>query len=196
MGKELNLLPREYGKGTIENRRKNNTLIAIVAIALMVALSFGGVTARELYLNIQNNKLKMKLQESKSQVLEKERLQLQIDLTKKHIQVANSLKTIKDKDTDELIKLLKSEAEKQSGIKLTIDYKNTGFSKNQSSINIDGNAKSVEDINKFWANLRENDLFKKSHLNGYNEDKGKGFVFNGKIIIEGVDENVQTQQGQ
>ncbi|MEG1286692.1 MAG: PilN domain-containing protein [Clostridium sp.] len=196
MGKELNLLPREYGKGTIENRRKNNTLIAIVAIALMVALSFGGVTARELYLNVQNNKLKMKLQESKSQVLEKERLQLQIDLTKKHIQVANSLKTIKDKDTDELIKLLKSEAEKQSGIKLTIDYKNTGFSKNQSSINIDGNAKSVEDINKFWANLRENDLFKKSHLNGYNEDKGKGFVFNGKIIIEGVDENVQTQQGQ
>ncbi|KJU70984.1 PilN domain-containing protein [Clostridium baratii] len=193
MNRELNLLPREYVNGDKEAKKKNIVMTSIIGLCLIVGISFGFVRAREMYLKVQNNKLKEELQSSKEQVLEKERLELQIELTKKHIEVAKSLKSIKDKDTYGLIKLLMDEANSKNGISLEVDYKNTGFSKNQSIINIDGTAKNIDDINRFWASLRESELFNNSHLNGYSEDKGKGYNFSGTITIGGTDLNVKNE---
>ncbi|CUQ27328.1 hypothetical protein [Clostridium baratii] len=193
MSRELNLLPREYSNGDRQAKKKNIVITSILGLALIIGLSLGFAKGREAYLNIQNNNLKGKLQESRDKVIEKEKIQLQIELTKKHIEVAKSLKAIKDKDTAGLIRLLIDEANSKNGIKLNADYKNTGFAKNQSIINIDGKAKSIEDINRFWASLRESELFYNSHLNGYTDDNGKGFTFSGTITIGGDQIDVKDE---
>ncbi|MGL4572209.1 MAG: PilN domain-containing protein [Clostridium sp.] len=192
MMKELNLLPQSYAshKKTVK-QKKNIATGSLIGILAVVAI-FVGIFGQEMYLTMKKTKLQSEIDRSMELLLENERLDNEISLTKQHIEKAEILKGIKGKDTDglidELSKLFPAELKVY-----TLSYKNNVYSTEQSGsnisiINLSGIAKTKDDIENLWANLRENEKFKDAHIANIAESKD-GFTFSLDLIVKGVNSN-------
>ena len=187
MMKELNLLPQSYAshKKIVKQKKKiaTGTLIGGVVVLGVTGFIFG----QETYLNIKKSKLQNEISTSRELVAKNEKLVNDIALTKQHIEKAETLKGIKNKDTDgvinELSKLFHGD------VKIgTLNYQNNASSDNGNviaTINMSGTAKSKGDIENFWANLREHEQFKDSHIASITEGKD-GYAFTIDLSVKGV----------
>lgn len=184
--KELNLLPQSYAshKKIVKQKKKiaTGTLIGGVVVLGVVGFIFG----QETYLNIKKSKLQNEISTSRELVAKNEKLVNDIALTKQHIEKAETLKGIKNKDTDgvinELSKLFPGD------VKIgTLNYQNNASSDNNiiATINMSGTAKSKGDIENFWANLREHEQFKDAHIASITEGKD-GYSFTIDLSVKGV----------
>lgn len=187
MMKELNLLPQSYAshKKIVKQKKKiaAGTLIGGVVVLGIVGFVFG----QETYLNIKKSNLQNEISASRELVVKNEKLVNDIALTKQYIEKAETLREMKNKDTDgvinELSKLFPGDVKIN-----TLNYQNNTSSDNSNviaTINMSGVAKSKGDIENLWANLREHEQFKDSHIASIAEGK-EGYAFTIDLSVKGV----------
>ena len=192
MMKELNLLPQSYASHKKTVKQKKNVATGSLIGFLAVVAIFVGIFGQEIYLTMKKTKLQSEIDRSRELVMKNESLVNEISLTKQHIEKAETLKGIKNNDTDgvmdELSKLFPAE------IKIdALSYKNNANSTEQSgsivaAINLSGVAKTKGDVENLWANLREHENFKDAHIANIAEAKD-GFTFSLDLIVKGVNSN-------
>lgn len=175
--KRLNLIPHDL---KIENMKGKKKFSYVLGGALVLLILFGGIgylKGKEVYLNSQKTKLINKINNNQANVDKLNTLENDIALYNMHIEKVELLNGQKDKKTDDLIfdiqRLIPGEVVINS---FTIN--------NGKSISMGGSSSSYERISEFWANLREDDRFRDSHITDItNEESGSNFTL--EILIQG-----------
>lgn len=189
--KELNLLPQSYAshKKILKQKKKiaTGSIIGILLIMLCFAFIFG----QEIYLNMKKATLQNEIFNNKELVIKNEKLVQEISIKKQHIEKAKSLEGVKNKDTKKIIEELGKCF--PGSVKIDdISFNNITSLQSEgdvvATIDFSGSAKSKEDIEILWANLRESTNFQDAHISNINEGKGQVF-FSAQINAKGVSDS-------
>lgn len=194
--RELNLVPQTYSSQKKSIEKKKTLVLSIVALVLLMVGAGGYIFGKEALLKMKRNNLQNQVDASRALVKKNEELVRDISLTKQHIEKAKELSTLKEKDTDGLVSELSTLF--PEGVKIT----SLTFSKQgdlntkdlRGTMNIGAEAASKSDVQHLWANLRESDKFRNSHISGLSgEDK---VTFNLTIEAGGVKEDAEAENKQ
>ncbi|MGL4109457.1 PilN domain-containing protein [Clostridium sp. LP20] len=180
MNKELNLIPQVYNRVKEDKKRKNNAILGIVLVLLIVILSFGYTFGNSVYLVMKEKKLQDEVALNRDLISKEQELQESIIRTKAHIEKASALVSVKSKKTDEVF--IKLQSNFPASIKLTnLNYTKVGAV-------LTGTSSSKEDIEVLWANLRESKEFKNSHISSISQNESLyEFTLEIALVSGGVD---------
>lgn len=186
--KELNLLPQSYASHKKILKKKKNIAVVSIIGALLIILCFAFIFGQEIYLNMKKTTLQNEIFSNKELVMKNEKLAQEISIKKQHIEKAKSLEGIKNKDTNKIIEELGKCFPDSLKIE-DISFKNSTSLQSEgnvvATIDFSGSAKSKQDVEILWANLRESTNFQDAHISNINEGKGQVF-FSAQINAKGV----------
>ena len=179
--RELNLVPQHI-KHEKENKEK---ISKYIAGGIIICCAVGGaaiyLNSRVSDLEKQKVSLQQEIQKTQERFNEKSEMDLKILDLKARIDKIENLSVLKKKDT----KIVLTDLSKKfpAGLKLkTLNFVNTeqdvkdGF---LGTITMSGGSNKRNEIEEFWANLREDKRYYISHISGItkSEDKDTGSSF-------------------
>lgn len=178
--KELNLIPVEFNNVESAEKNKKSAIAVGILILLSLVVGFAGVKVKKVMLDVKKSSLEAEIAKNK-EILEKEAmLDNDINLINAHITKVSNLGDIKTKDTKKVITELIS--------KFPSNIKAEQVAYSQNNIEISGTSTNQESIEELWANLRETEVYKKSHISNISENSG-AYKFTLSISLGGGDVN-------
>lgn len=175
-GKELNLIPYYLRAKDIAGKKKMTYIASGVFTVVVLLGGIGYLKGKEYYLNSTKEKLNQKISSNQENVSKLNNLESDIAIYNAHIAKVKVLNEKKDKKTDDLIR----DIQKLIPSEVTI----SSFNIASNSVSISGIGKSYDKVSEFWANLREDERFKDSHIATISKGEG-GENFTLEIVIQG-----------
>ena len=176
--KELNLLPIEYNKSGVASKEKNkkNAILVLALVVIFLVVGLGFVEGKKFFMKIEKEKLIKEITENKELMDKEVKLNSDIELIKAYIQKAATLDDLKTKETNKIV--LEMQKHFPSNVKTTsVIY-------DRNSITIAATSTNQDSIEQLWANLRESDEYKNSHVGTISGKDGE-YIFNIIITLNG-----------
>lgn len=174
--KELNLLPYNLKLRDIRGKKKAVYLAAGVFTLVVFLGGMGYLKGKEIYLNSSKEKLINKINSNQENVDKLNTLENDISIYNGHIEKVKVLNEQKDKKTDDLIR----DIQKLVPGEVTV----SSFSITGSNVSISGSSSNYDKIAEFWANVREDERFKDSHIASITKGEASS-SFTLEILVQG-----------
>lgn len=164
MQKELNLVPYHLREQQEKQRKKQEFIMRCSLVGATFIIGAGILFLYKVSLSSKAESLKSQVFSKKALIVEKENLINEIEVLNQHLEKVEALKERIDPKTDDMILDL-------IGL-MPNDFKVKKLTCTDELINLDINSGSLESIQEFWANLRENNMFKRSHISTISNKDG------------------------
>lgn len=183
MQKELNLVPYHLREKQEREKKRQEFILKASLLGLTLAIGAGLLFLYKVSLEKRAENLKAQVFSKQTLLIEKEHLKEEINLLDQHLQKVESLKSASDPKTDDMIREL-------IGL-MPPEFKISKLSYSNEVINLDGNSITLAAVEEFWANLRESEKFKQSHISNISNNNG----FNFSCLIKLSKEEVKNEDG-
>lgn len=175
LNEDLNLYPRSITKINANTKIKKVYIATTIFFVLLLLGIFGYFKGEEIYLNSVKQNLTDKISEKQESIDKLSVIEEDINIYNSHIERVKSLNKSKDKKTDDLI----ADIQELIPGEVTVNT----FSISNDNITISG-VGNYDKITEFWANLREDERFKNSHIATITKGES-GYSFTLEILVQG-----------